>query len=43
MTKYYTLIPNVNMVVTSFKTNAIDRSIIALYTPGPAKFTFSLV
>lgn len=38
-----TLIPNVNTVRMSFKMKAIDRSIIALYTPGPATFALSFV
>lgn len=40
---HYTLIPNVNIVVTSFKINAIDKSSIAEYTPGPATLAFSVV
>lgn len=40
---HYTLIPNVNIVVTNFKINAIDKSIMAVYTPGPATLAFSVV
>lgn len=35
--------PNVKIVVTNFNTNAIDRSNIAVYTPGPATFALSFV